>query len=223
MNQYMNQRVNQRAVIFDRDGVLTFFDVEKAVAFFQPLVPFSLWELAGRWQQWGQKVGFPSNLAEEKEFFHSFWKALKEECNLTQSQYLALDGCNYTDYMGAYPDAVAILRTLKARNIAVGVLSNFSLASLDTSLEAVGLRHWVDAACAAMVIGYAKPHADAYLHVARELGVAPEDCLFFDDEMPCVEGARAVGMESYLVDRKLAASDPAAYVLHKLDGIADLL
>lgn len=215
--------MNQRAVIFDRDGVLTFFDVEKAVSFFQPLVPFSIFELGGRWQKWGQKVGFPSNLAEEKEFFHSFWKALKEECNLTEAQYLVLDGCNYTDYMGAYPDAVEILRTLRERNVAVGVLSNFSLASLDASLEAVGLRQWVDVACAAMVIGYAKPQAEAYLHVAKELGVAPQDCLFFDDEMPCVEGARAVGMEAYCVDRKLAASNPSTYVLHSLYGVYDLL
>lgn len=215
--------MKQRAVIFDRDGVLTFFDVEKAVAFFQPLVPFSLFELAGRWQKWGQKVGFPSNLAEEQAFFHSFWQALQEECNLTEAQYLALDGCNYTDYMGAYPDAIAVLRTLKERDIPVGVLSNFSLASLDASLEAVGLRQWVDVACAAMVIGYAKPQAEAYLHVAKELGVAAEDCLLIDDELPCVEGARLVGMNSYLLDRKRQESDPTALVLHNLYSVYDLL
>lgn len=215
--------MNQQAVIFDRDGVLTFFDVKKAVAFFQPLVPFSLFELAGRWQQWGQKVGFPSTVVEEQAFFHSFWLALRQECNLTDEQYLALDGCNYTDYMGAYPDAVRILRMLKERNVKVGVLSNFSLASLDASLEAVGLRQWIDVACAAMVIGYTKPQAEAYLHVAKELGVSPEGCLFVDDEMPCVEGARAVGMKAYWVNRNLMESDPNAFILHNLDAIDKLL
>lgn len=48
-------------------------------------------------------------------------------------------------------------------------------------------------------IGMRKPEARAFLHVAQEMGVAPEHILFFDDLLPNVEGARAVGMQAVQV------------------------
>jgi FMN phosphatase YigB (HAD superfamily) len=52
------------------------------------------------------------------------------------------------------------------------------------------------------VIGYAKPSPLAYQHITNALSVAPHECLFFDDEQSCVDGARAVGMIAHLVDRE---------------------
>jgi putative hydrolase of the HAD superfamily len=209
------------AVIFDRDGVLTYFDIEAATAFFQPLVPMSLAELAQRWQRWGGEVGFPATLEQEQTFFAGFWQMLRQECNLTESHYQALRGVNYSDFMHLFPEVHAVLRELKQRGVAIGVLSNFSLASLETSLEAVGIHQWIDVACAATVIGYAKPHPEAYLHVARRLGMKPEQCIFLDDEMPCVAGAQKVGMTAYLVDRKRSQDDRANSILHSLNAVID--
>ena len=48
-------------------------------------------------------------------------------------------------------------------------------------------------------IGMRKPEPEAFLHVAREMGVAPQRILFFDDLLPNVEGARAVGMQAVQV------------------------
>jgi putative hydrolase of the HAD superfamily len=48
-------------------------------------------------------------------------------------------------------------------------------------------------------IGMRKPEPEAFLHVAREMGVAPERILFFDDLLSNVEGARAVGMQAVQV------------------------
>jgi putative hydrolase of the HAD superfamily len=49
-------------------------------------------------------------------------------------------------------------------------------------------------------IGMRKPEARAFLHVAREMGVAPEHILFFDDVLVNIEGARAVGMQAVHVN-----------------------
>ena len=54
----------------------------------------------------------------------------------------------------------------------------------------------------AAVIGFSKPRPEAYLAMARALGVAPEACLFVDDRPECVEGARQVGMRAWLLDRR---------------------
>jgi putative hydrolase of the HAD superfamily len=211
--------MSRRAVIFDRDGVLTYFDVRRAQEFFQPLLPFSIYELAKRWQQWGGEVGFPTTIEQERAFFASFWRQLHEEFALRDEQYLALDACNYTDFVKPFPEVAEVLKSLKSRGILIGVLSNFSLASLEASLDAVGILEWVDVACAATVIGNAKPAPEAYEHVARLLSTPPEACLFFDDEAPCVAGAHAVGMAAYLVDRRQNYDDYDNRMIHNLTGV----
>jgi putative hydrolase of the HAD superfamily len=45
-------------------------------------------------------------------------------------------------------------------------------------------------------IGLRKPEREAYAHVAREIGAAPADILFFDDSLPNVEGARHAGLHA---------------------------
>lgn len=208
--------MEQRAAIFDRDGVLIYFDLDAAASFFKPLVPLSLDELFKRWQRWGEQIGFPASLEEEHRFFACFWSEIRRECDLTEAQYRELSGCNYCDFVRSFPEVPEVLRELKRRGLVVGVLSNFSLASLEASLEAVGIRQWIDAACAATVIGYAKPQPESYLYVARLLQTPPEACLFFDDEAPCVAGAQEVGMAAYLVDRKRSHDELASHILHNL-------
>lgn len=45
-------------------------------------------------------------------------------------------------------------------------------------------------------IGKRKPEPEAFHHVAREIGVAPGQILFFDDLLENVEGARRAGLEA---------------------------
>jgi len=215
--------MNPRAIIFDRDGVLTYFDVALATSFFQPLLPISLFELAKRWQKWGAQVGFPSTVEQEKVFFTTFWQQLRKEHDLSETQYQALVAFNYCDFIHCFPEVPEVLRELKGRGIPVGVLSNFSLATLETSLDAVGIGGWIDVACAATVIGYAKPQPEAYQHVARLLQTPPKACLFLDDEAPCVAGAQEIGMLAYLVDRQRSHDDKASHIIHNLTSTLDLL
>jgi FMN phosphatase YigB (HAD superfamily) len=190
------------AVIFDRDGVLTDFDLRRAGRFFAPLLPISLAELAACWQEWGQKRGFPRNLAEEARFWSAFWHYLSDKLALPQPVRSQLQAVNYADFIKPFPDARPAMQAARSAGMKIGVLSNFSLASLEVSLEAAGLADLVDVALAAPVLGVAKPEAGSYLAVTEALAVKPPACLFFDDEAPCVEGASKVGMHSYLVDRR---------------------
>jgi HAD superfamily hydrolase (TIGR01509 family) len=196
-----------QAILFDRDGVLTYFDVDAAVAFFQPLFPISVFELAARWQTFGAATGFPRSLAEEKDFFTKFWKQLSDEFKLEPVQLAALENLDYTRFVVPYPEVRSVLNYLHAQNIRLGVLSNFSLASLEQSLVTTNLAAYFDTICAATVIGASKPSAQAYEIAVQALQVEPKQCLFFDDELGCVEGARKLGMRSYLVDRQAATHD----------------
>jgi putative hydrolase of the HAD superfamily len=212
-----------QAVIFDRDGVLTYFDTAAAATFFQPLLPLSIEELARYWDLWVRSSGPPRDDAEETKFWQGFWIQLRNEFSLTPAVYAQLQSFDYTDLIRTYDDVRPALQSARRHDLRTGVLSNFSLASVSASLVAARIDHLIDVAAAAPVIGAAKPAAAAYLRVAGELGVVPEACLFFDDEQPCVDGARAVGMRAYFVDRRRDEHDLAGHVVANLEALASIL
>jgi putative hydrolase of the HAD superfamily len=211
------------AVLFDRDGVLTYFDVEAAVAFFRPLLPISLTEIARRWQTLGTAIGFPRNLGEERLFWVAFWDQLSAEFALAGEQRAALDDLDYTRFIVPYPEVPSVLARLRAWNVQLGVLSNFSLASLEQSLVTTGLAQYFHIACSAAVIGAAKPSVQAYKIALDALQVEPNRCIYFDDEEECVEGARRLGLRAYLVDRQAATYDYQSARVCNLTIVPELL
>ena len=212
-----------QAVVLDRDGVLTYFDLKAAAQFFGPRLPLSLPEIFARWEALGRQHGFPRSAPEEQQFFRRLWHGLADEFGLNAATRTELLEFDYTVYVLPFPEVRTALEEIKARGLRVGVLSNFSLASLDDSLRAAGLSDLVDVACASTVIGHAKPEPAAYVLTAQALGVPPVACLFLDDEAACVDGARAVGMAAVQVDRRRGADDLAQPVLADLRGLRALL
>jgi putative hydrolase of the HAD superfamily len=212
-----------RAVIFDRDGVLTYFDQPTLRAFFEPLVPLRLDELAARWQAWCSIGASPHTLAEESAYWGAFWDGLAKELGLSEEVRERLRAFDYTTSLRAFPDARTALEEASSCGLKIGVLSNFPLASLDASLHSVGLSPLIDVACSASVIGASKPAAPSYLAVTRELGVLPAECLFFDDEPACVEGARELGLASYLVDRTRQRHELAERIVRGLDAVREII
>jgi FMN phosphatase YigB (HAD superfamily) len=192
------------AVVFDRDGVLADFDIESANIFYANYLPDTdVIELSVMWQQWGEKRGFPATLEGERDFFDSFWQHLGLQFALRPDTIDILRASRYTDHMFLFPEVKAGLNWLKAEDIKVGVLSNFSLASIEESLNELGILQYVDVACAATVIGVSKPDPRSYKIVLDKLRVDPHRVLYFDDEEQNVAGARDAGIDhAYLVDRK---------------------
>jgi FMN phosphatase YigB (HAD superfamily) len=215
--------VTIRAIIFDRDGVLTFFDIPAAAAYLRQAPPLTPYDLLQQWETHGREYGFPTSLADEEAFFRTYWTRLFAAFKIPDAVQPVLLAMHYTDYVRAYPDAVHALASLHAAGFRLGVLSNFSLASLEESLIAAGLGQWIDAAAAATVIGAAKPAAAAYHTILQRLGVAPAEAVFFDDELPCVVGARQVGMHAFLVDRKRTVADLSAGVVANLAEVTAAL
>lgn len=194
------------AVIFDRDGVLTDFDVDWLGAYFQPIVDCPLMLLSKAWLDWCHDEAPPTNAAEEAQYWSRFWDRFADGRNLGAGARAALHAFDYTDGLIAHEDGHRALHAAKSRGLATGVLSNFPLASLERSLERVGLGGLVDVACSAPVLGASKPDRRAYEAIAKRLGVAPEECLFIDDEWPCVMGAHDAGMMAVHLERGRAVT-----------------
>jgi putative hydrolase of the HAD superfamily len=123
---------------------------------------------------------------------------------------------------GAEPDAVArpetlaLMREAHAAGLKLAILSNeldlFYGAALRQRMAA--LRD-VAVIVDATYTGILKPDARAYALCTEQLGVAPGECVFVDDQRRNVEGAAAVGMAAVWFDvtRPQASCDEARRAL----------
>lgn len=212
-----------RAILFDRDGVLTRFDMNAIQQQLVPLLPVPLTRVADAWRIWCETHACPTTIAEESLFWSSFWAHIALEMSMSAETHAALEKFDYTKVLLPHDDARDALAFTKGRGMRVGVLSNFPLASIDQSLHAVGLRDLIDVAFSATTIGHAKPSPRSYELALEALQVRADECLFFDDEIECVEGARAIGMTAYWVDRRLGRSVVNGFVVGGLDVIPTLV
>lgn len=94
----------------------------------------------------------------------------------------------------ALPGAVELLAAARAAGLRVALAS----ASLNARLvmERLGLLDAVDVLCDGRTVERGKPAPDLFLHAAARLGLAPADCLVFEDAATGIEAAHAAGMRA---------------------------
>ena len=91
-----------------------------------------------------------------------------------------------------------------AGQVRVALFSNAS-TPLESDLASCGVDGAFDVIFNSARLGVAKPDPDAFRTVASALGTEPERCLFVDDTVANVEGARAAGMQAERVHRAWTA------------------
>jgi HAD superfamily hydrolase (TIGR01549 family) len=98
-----------------------------------------------------------------------------------------------------YEDVLPVLELLRERGVKIGLVSN---TSRDLSAFVDHFKLPVDAWVWSGRHGKVKPSPTIFMAVLDELGVAPEAAVMVGDSLEDdVEGARALGMRAYLVDR----------------------
>jgi HAD superfamily hydrolase (TIGR01549 family) len=103
------------------------------------------------------------------------------------------------DHFELYEDALPTLEDIRARGLRIGLLSNSS-RDLDEFVAHHSLD--VDAVLTSHVHGKTKPHETIFRALLERLAVPPEHAAMVgDDPTDDVGGARAVGMQAWLVDR----------------------
>jgi HAD superfamily hydrolase (TIGR01549 family) len=99
-----------------------------------------------------------------------------------------------------YEDAVPVLDELRRAGLKLGLVSNGA-----RDLEAFVVHHRldVDAAVGSRAHGWTKPHETIFRAALERLEVEPEDAAMVGDSPEDdVDGARALGMRAFLVDRE---------------------
>ena len=118
-----------------------------------------------------------------------------------------------------FPEAPAVLSSLRERGAALAVVSNFD-SRLPPLLEALGLAAFFDAVVCSGEAGAAKPDRAIFAHALATLGVEASQALHVGDSREAdYDGARAAGVEALLVDRRATANH--AGVVTDLRGILE--
>ena len=71
--------------------------------------------------------------------------------------------------------------------------------NVDFVLDGLGLRSFFDAIVTADDVAHSKPDPETFLQAARLLGMAPQDCIVFEDAPKGVEAAANAGMQAIVL------------------------
>jgi HAD superfamily hydrolase (TIGR01509 family) len=100
-----------------------------------------------------------------------------------------------------YDDTLAFLEMLQQRGVKSALVSNCA-ENTRPLLVHLGLDRLVDALVLSCEVGAAKPSPPIYLAALRELGAAPRDAIFVDDQAAYCRGAEAVGIAAAQIIRR---------------------
>jgi HAD superfamily hydrolase (TIGR01662 family) len=110
------------------------------------------------------------------------------------------DGWLHSENFELYEDAIPVLETLRGHGLKIGLVSNTS-RDLDAFIDHFGLD--VDAWLASGRHGKVKPSPTIFRAVLELLEVEPEASAMVGDSLADdIEGARALGMSAFLLDRE---------------------
>lgn len=144
----------------------------------------------------------------------AYWKKVGADCGVAISaadaeELIEHDNAQWTN---ENPEMLGLARDLRRGGYQTAILSNMErrmLAAMRKKLK------WLDEFEVQMYsceVGTVKPEAAIYLECCRRLGCAPQEILFLDDKKVNTEGAKKVGMESYVyhsaVDAVMRTGEP---------------
>jgi len=92
-----------------------------------------------------------------------------------------------------------LLRQARRVGIPLALATSAGPQNVAFFLETQALDGYFDAVLDSGSVARTKPHPDVFLQAAGRLGIAPDDCLVFEDSLPGLEAARRAGMRAVAV------------------------
>jgi putative hydrolase of the HAD superfamily len=106
------------------------------------------------------------------------------------------------EHFEIYEDVLPVLDGLRSQGIGIGLVTN-GARDLDEFIDHHGLRERVDVAVSSRAHGRVKPHESIFRAALAEFGAQPADAAMVGDSPEDdIEGAQALGMRAFLLDRE---------------------
>ncbi len=171
-----------------------------------------------RWRALMDELGFPKDLQEvfaEKVFGNPFWIELDRGV-IDEKDVIAKIRGEISEYgdefdriwdnidrlVEPYDYAVSMIDTLRKRGFRVYLLSNYpvSMFELHTRCGRFPFLEHVDGKVVSAYVKLVKPDREIYEYLLNQYDLEVQECVFSDDRLENVEGARKVGMKGILFE-----------------------
>jgi beta-phosphoglucomutase family hydrolase len=119
----------------------------------------------------------------------------------------------YWDERQPLAGLVEFLEAARAAGLKIGLGTGSATDTLSYILDHLDLRRFFDVVVGADEVDAGKPHPETYATVADKLGVAPENCLVFEDAILGEHAAYKAGMHCVAVLTNITATDFQAPLL----------
>ena len=182
---------NFRAYLFDCDGTIADSMPLHYIAWKTVLAEWNCEYAEELFYSWGGKP--VRNIIADLNEIHGLEMPIDAVATKKEALYL-----EQLPQLKAIPEVLEHIEAEHGR-IPFAVVSGSRRSSVVGSLTAIGLLDKFDTIVAAEDYTRGKPAPDAFLLAAARLGVAPADCLVFEDTDLGIEAATAAGMASVKV------------------------
>lgn len=188
---------NRKAVIFDLDGTLVDsmwmwkeIDIEfltgKGIVIPEDIQDFQN-ELEG--------MGFTETAKFFKNHFH-----ISDSIEDIKNIWISMAEDKYSTQVPLKPGAGELLDMLKKRDFQIGISSSNSTELIRTVLKAHKIEDYFGCITTCCQVPAGKPAPDVYLETAKGLGIAPDECLVFEDVPMGILAGKRAGMKVCAVD-----------------------
>jgi beta-phosphoglucomutase-like phosphatase (HAD superfamily) len=142
--------------------------------------------------------------------------ALKESVTDIIAEWNDMALFEYSHSITLKPNVKEYLLFLKQNQIKLGTATSLPKVLYEPVLKNNGLYQLFDALSSTDEVSCGKEYPDIYRLAAQKLGVAPADCIAFDDTLTAITGIKAAGMRAYGVYDKYSVHEKT-----KISGLAD--
>jgi 2-haloacid dehalogenase len=215
-----------RAFVFDAYGTL--FDVHAAIAQHRSAAGPDADRFSEIWRTKQLEYTWTLTLAGR---YVDFWTLTERALDHAFSRFPSVDKALRPKLLdayltlGAFPDARALLRDLKARGESTAILSNGAPKMLAAAVAAASVAGDLDAVLSVDAIRIYKPRPEVYALVTARFQLAPRDVIFVSSNRWDVMGAAAFGFRTAWINRAGLAEEygpsPDA-VLRDLAGLPSI-
>ena len=194
---------DRKAVLFDLDGTLVDsmwvwrnIDIDFLSAIGQEL-PADL-----------QKCIEGMSFTETAEYFKKRF-SIDDDVEDIKKKWNQMAYDKYTSEVKLKKGAKEFLARLKSDGIRIGIASSNSMILIEGALKAEGVLEYFDAITTGCEAGAGKPAPDIYLLAAKKVGIAPSECLVFEDIPMGIMAGNSAGMTT------VAVEDDYSHVMRK--------
>ena len=129
----------------------------------------------------------------------AYWSAIAADCGAVwdPARRQALWNADMRGWLSADPGVVALLEALRDGGTRIALLSN-AAEEYGGLFRFSPIGRWFERVFVSGELRLSKPDPEVYLHVCRELGIAPAALVFVDNRADNVRGAESVGATGHV-------------------------